>query len=67
MRMRAGIASAADIDRALRLGLGYPLGPFAWAEAIGWRQVATILTHIQAATGEDRYRTPVSLRRRAAL
>lgn len=62
----AGIASAADIDRALRLGLGYPLGPFAWAEAIGWRQVATILTHIQAATGEDRYRTPVSLRRRAA-
>ncbi|MFD2262202.1 3-hydroxyacyl-CoA dehydrogenase [Lacibacterium aquatile] len=61
----AGVASVADIDRALRLGLGYPLGPFEWAQTLGWPFVAQMLGNLQAATGEDRYRTPVSLRRRA--
>ena len=30
-----GVASAADIDTAMRLGTNYPLGPLAWGEPLG--------------------------------
>ena len=30
-----GVASAADIDLAMRAGVNYPQGPLAWADAIG--------------------------------
>ena len=33
--VRLGVASAADVDLAMRLGVAYPRGPLAWAEAIG--------------------------------
>src|SRR6478609_7889532 len=29
------VASAADVDTAMRLGGGYPIGPFAWGDRIG--------------------------------
>lgn len=33
-----GLAGA-EIDQAMRLGLNYPRGPFAWADAFGWDAV----------------------------
>jgi hypothetical protein len=33
------VASAADIDRAVTLGLGYPKGPLAFGDALGARNV----------------------------
>ena len=30
-----GVASAADIDTAMRLGTNYPLGPLAWGQTLG--------------------------------
>jgi 3-hydroxybutyryl-CoA dehydrogenase len=47
---------AADIDTAMRLGTAYPVGPLAWADAIGPARVAQLLTHLQAHYGEVRYR-----------
>jgi 3-hydroxybutyryl-CoA dehydrogenase len=47
---------AADIDTAMRLGTAYPLGPLAWADAIGVARVATVLAHLQAHYGDARYR-----------
>jgi 3-hydroxybutyryl-CoA dehydrogenase len=62
-----GIASPADIDRAVVLGLGYPYGPLAWGDAIGAGRVAFILERLQAFYGEPRYRPSPWLKRRALL
>jgi 3-hydroxybutyryl-CoA dehydrogenase len=34
-----GIASPADLDAAVRLGLGYPWGPFEWGDRIGAKRI----------------------------
>jgi 3-hydroxybutyryl-CoA dehydrogenase len=62
----AGVASAADIDTAMRLGFNYPRGPFEWCEAIGASRVLAILDGLHAELGEERYRAAPSLRRAAA-
>ena len=62
-----GIASPADIDDAVRLGLGYPKGPLALGDALDAARVFEILTRLQAITGDPRYRPSQWLRRRALL
>jgi 3-hydroxybutyryl-CoA dehydrogenase len=58
-----GVASAADIDTAMRLGTNYPLGPLAWGDRWGSATIAGILDAMQAWYGEDRYRPSALLRR----
>ena len=62
-----GIAAPQDIDRAVTLGLNYPHGPLAWADALGPQRVLTILEGVQGCTGDPRYRPDPWLRRRAQL
>ena len=62
-----GLASPADIDTAMRLGLNYPAGPLELAERMGPARVAAIMGALQEITGEDRYRVTQWLRRRAML
>ncbi|WP_285643846.1 3-hydroxyacyl-CoA dehydrogenase [Pseudomonas sp. NBRC 100443] len=62
-----GIATVADLEDAVRLGLGYPLGPLGLGDAIGSRRVLEILTRIHALSGDPRYRPSPWLARRAAL
>jgi|GEM_PF-4679800 len=40
----AGHAQPADIDLAMRLGTGYPLGPFAWEQLWGQTKTMALLT-----------------------
>ena len=47
---------ASDIDTSMRLGMAYPMGPLAWADAIGPGRVASVLEHLQDHYGEARYR-----------
>ncbi|HEY0878912.1 MAG TPA: 3-hydroxyacyl-CoA dehydrogenase family protein, partial [Zeimonas sp.] len=61
------IASPADIDAAVRAGLGYPLGPLAMGDALGAATVCEILGNLHALTGDPRYRIGGWLRRRAQL
>ncbi len=61
------IATPQDIDLAVRLGLGYPMGPLAIGNAIGPARVARILEEIHAVTGDPRYRPSLWLQRRARL
>ncbi len=61
------IASPVDIDTAVRIGLGYPLGPLAMGDALGPRTVLEILENLFALTGDARYRPGGWLRRRAQL
>lgn len=62
-----GIATPADIDAAVTLGLGYPRGPLAWGDALGPMAVLQILRHLWAHSGDPRYRPSPWLRRRAQL
>ncbi|MBF4994059.1 3-hydroxyacyl-CoA dehydrogenase [Arthrobacter gandavensis] len=60
------IAAPADIDTAVRLGLGYPRGPLAWADHVGPKRIVRILDGMFEATRDPRYRCSPWLRRRAA-
>jgi 3-hydroxybutyryl-CoA dehydrogenase len=62
-----GIARAAEIDPAIRIGLGYPKGPLELGDSIGGPKILEILETIQATTGDPRYRPSLWLRRRAML
>jgi 3-hydroxybutyryl-CoA dehydrogenase len=59
------VASAEDIDAAVRLGANYPHGPLGWAEAIGVDLVCSIIGSMFRELGEDRYRIAPLLRRMA--
>jgi len=61
-----GVCSAAAVDEAMRYGVNYPRGPLAWADAIGPARVLTLLDHLAAIYGEDRYRASLWLRQRVA-
>jgi len=61
------IASPADIDLAVTLGLGYPRGPLALGDALGANTILTILRNMQAVLGDPRYRPSPWLTRRAQL
>jgi len=60
-----GVAGAAAIDLAMEKGVSYPRGPLAWADAIGVGNVRTVLAHLAAHYGEDRYRMSPLIARRA--
>jgi 3-hydroxybutyryl-CoA dehydrogenase len=59
------IGSPADIDRAVRLGLGYPKGPLAWGTEIGAARVLEVLENLFEFYGDPRYRPSPWLKRRA--
>jgi 3-hydroxybutyryl-CoA dehydrogenase len=62
LALMEGVASAEDIDTAMKLGTNYPLGPLEWADRIGLDQVLAMLEGLQAEYGEDRYRAAPLLR-----
>ncbi|MEK6272685.1 MAG: 3-hydroxyacyl-CoA dehydrogenase NAD-binding domain-containing protein [Actinomycetota bacterium] len=60
-----GVATAEDVDVAMRLGFNWPRGPFEWAEAIGPARVVRVLDGLRSELGADRYRVAPLLRRAA--
>jgi 3-hydroxybutyryl-CoA dehydrogenase len=57
--LQEGIASAADIDKALKLGLNHPMGPFELVDLVGLDTRLHILEYLHRTLGE-KYR-PASL------
>lgn len=53
--LEEGIASAEEIDRAIKLGLNHPMGPFELADLVGLDTRLSILDHLHATLG-DRFR-----------
>jgi 3-hydroxybutyryl-CoA dehydrogenase len=50
--LQEGVASAADIDRALKLGLNHPMGPFELVDLVGLDTRLSILRHLYRTLGE---------------
>ncbi len=46
------MASADDVDTAMRLGANYPIGPIAWGREIGGARIQRILKRLADAEGE---------------
>jgi len=61
------VASPADIDTAVRLGLGYPAGPLSIGDKLGPARIVEILEGMHRVTADPRYRPSAWLRRRAQL
>jgi 3-hydroxybutyryl-CoA dehydrogenase len=61
------IATPADIDRAVTLGLGYRQGPLAMGDALGADRVLALLEGLLEFYGDPRYRPSPWLTRRARL
>jgi 3-hydroxybutyryl-CoA dehydrogenase len=54
--LEEGVATAEEIDVAMRLGVNYPQGPLKWADQIGLDEVLAVLEGLAGETGDDRYR-----------
>lgn len=63
LTLSEGVATAEDIDRAMKLGANYPRGPFEWAEEIGAERILETLDALRATHG-DAYLASLLLRRR---
>jgi 3-hydroxybutyryl-CoA dehydrogenase len=64
--LHQGVASREDIDIAMRLGAGHPIGPLEWAQRWGMATVCAILSALQDSYGDPRYRPSPLLRRLAS-
>jgi 3-hydroxybutyryl-CoA dehydrogenase len=59
----AGVATATDIDTALKLATSYPRGPLEWAAAIGHGTCVRLLEALNATVTDDRFPPAAMLRR----
>jgi 3-hydroxybutyryl-CoA dehydrogenase len=57
--LEAGIASAADIDKAVKLGLNHPMGPFEMVDLVGLDVRLKILEYLHSTLGEKYKPSPL--------
>ncbi|MDD0814204.1 3-hydroxyacyl-CoA dehydrogenase [Curvibacter sp. HBC28] len=62
-----GICSPGDLELAVTLGLGYPMGPLSMGDRYGPTNVLEVLFNMQTVYGDQRYRPSPWLRRRGAI
>ncbi|MET9426155.1 3-hydroxyacyl-CoA dehydrogenase [Streptomyces sp. NPDC003036] len=60
-----GVASAEDVDTAMRLGVNYPAGPFEWAALLGYEHVTDLLGALDQRYPGGRYAPCLDVVRRA--
>ena len=61
------ICSPNDLETAVTLGLGYPMGPLAMGNRYGPTNILEVLFNMQTVYGDQRYRPSPWLRRRGAI
>ena len=63
--VQQGVCSEADADRAMKLGVNYPAGPFEWLQQWGARNVLCLIDTLDDYYRGERYRASLWLRQRA--
>jgi len=58
-----GVAEAAEVDLALKLGFGFRSGPLEWADRTGLDRVLNWMKHLYQESGEPRFRPCPLLKR----
>ena len=61
------VCSPQDLETAVTLGLGYPLGPLAMGDKFGPANILEVLFNLQTVYGDPRYRPSPWLRRRGVI
>lgn len=61
--LEEGVASAADIDRAMKLGYGHPMGPLELGDLVGLDVRLAIAEYLYAETGSPTFRPPQLLKK----
>lgn len=64
LTLSEGVATAEDIDRAMKLGANHPKGPFEWVDEIGADRILATLDSLRVAYGDAYLASPL-LRSRA--
>jgi 3-hydroxybutyryl-CoA dehydrogenase len=64
--LEEGAASLEDIDEAMKLGAGFPLGPFRLADLVGLDVFEHTCESIYRELGDDKFRPPVLLKQLVA-
>ncbi len=64
--VEAGVAAPADIDRAIKTGLGYPMGPFELLDLVGLDTHLLVAEALYASTHEPRAAVPPLVKRMIA-
>ena len=60
--LEEGVASAEDIDRAMELGYGYPMGPLKLSDLVGLDVRLAIAEYLYQELGSDAFRPPQLLK-----
>ncbi len=61
--LEEGVASAEDIDRAMKLGYGHPMGPLELGDLVGLDVRLAIAEYLFAETGSATFRPPLLLKK----
>ncbi len=64
--LEEGVATVEDIDTAMELGYGHPMGPFKLADLVGLDVRLAIAEYMYRETGEERFRPSETLKRMVA-
>ena len=58
-----GVASAAEVDLAMKLGYEFRIGPLEWADRVGLHKILTWLEYLFQETGDQKFRPCPLLRK----